>query len=233
MQMPRVRSSVRVLMTLVLVVGVGFGWFVRRARIQRDAVAAIKHAGGSVLYDWQFQKGRFNPNGKPSGPAWLAECIGADYFDNVIKVNLRNVGSDAVLSHVGQLARLDRLGLIYSKVSDNGMHSLKGLSGLKSLDLGGTDISDAGLGQLEALTNLEYLGLIRTRVSDSGMIYLKGMTKLRTVYLDSTQVSDEGLVHLKGLTRLKLATFSGTKVTDRGVRELKQALPKAHVTIGF
>ena len=39
------RISVRGVIVLVLVIGVGMGWIVRRARIQRDAVAAIENAG--------------------------------------------------------------------------------------------------------------------------------------------------------------------------------------------
>jgi hypothetical protein len=40
------RFSVRGLIVLVLVIGVGLGWIVRRAHIQRDAVSAITKAGG-------------------------------------------------------------------------------------------------------------------------------------------------------------------------------------------
>ena len=46
--------SVRVLMVLVLVFGGGFGWVVHRARVQREAVAAIERAGGAVGYDETF-----------------------------------------------------------------------------------------------------------------------------------------------------------------------------------
>ena len=51
------RLSVRELMVLVLVVGAGLGWMVRSARIQREAVEAIKSAGGTVRYDWEWNHG--------------------------------------------------------------------------------------------------------------------------------------------------------------------------------
>jgi hypothetical protein len=57
---PLLRLSVRMLMVLVLLVGGGLGWVVRRATIQRQAVESIKKAGGRVAYDWEF------PNGKPT-----------------------------------------------------------------------------------------------------------------------------------------------------------------------
>ena len=62
------RFGVRGLIVLVLVVGAGLGWIVRQAHIQRDAVAAIKEAGGSVRYDWEFDNRRFLPGGKPWAP---------------------------------------------------------------------------------------------------------------------------------------------------------------------
>jgi hypothetical protein len=45
------RFSLRGLIVLVVVVGVGLGWVVRQAHVQRDAVAAIVGAGGAVRYD--------------------------------------------------------------------------------------------------------------------------------------------------------------------------------------
>jgi hypothetical protein len=47
------RFSVRGLIAVVLLFGVGLGWIVRQAHIQRDAVAAIKWAG-VVHYDWEW-----------------------------------------------------------------------------------------------------------------------------------------------------------------------------------
>src|SRR5262245_30946246 len=54
----RARLSIRGLIILVLVLGGGLGWVVRHAQIQHDAVAAIRGAGGSVWYNWQWKNGR-------------------------------------------------------------------------------------------------------------------------------------------------------------------------------
>ena len=67
-RLPRIRLSLRALMCLVLVFGCWVGWYVRTVQVQRDAVAAIKKAGGAVAYDWEW--GNYNsdiidPNGKP------------------------------------------------------------------------------------------------------------------------------------------------------------------------
>jgi hypothetical protein len=103
----RLRFSVRGLVILVLVVGAGLGWIVRKAHVQRDSVAAIQRAGGTALYDWQFKDGLPVQNGKPSAPTWLAERIGADYFQNVTYVSLSGSRSVGELVHVGQLDRLE------------------------------------------------------------------------------------------------------------------------------
>ena len=44
------------LMVVVLITGGGFGWLMYRARIQRDAVAAIRRAGGLTYYDWEMRE---------------------------------------------------------------------------------------------------------------------------------------------------------------------------------
>ena len=62
------RFSMRGLIVLVLVIGLGLGWMVRtirRARIQPEAVAAIRKARGNVLFDWQLKNGRYWRTAKP------------------------------------------------------------------------------------------------------------------------------------------------------------------------
>jgi hypothetical protein len=52
----RLRLSVRALMVVVLITGGGLGWLMYRARVQRDAVAAIRRAGGLTYYDWDMSE---------------------------------------------------------------------------------------------------------------------------------------------------------------------------------
>jgi internalin A len=126
-----VRISVRALIDAVLIIGAGMGWLVRRSQAQRDAVAAVKRAGGNVRYEWEYH----TPNIKapPWRPKWLMEWVGVDYFGNVVYVNYRRGAQDADLTHVGRLDRLARL------------------------DVSGPGVTDAGLAHLHALARLEYL----------------------------------------------------------------------------
>ena len=79
--------------------------------------------------------------------------------------------------------RWDSLVKKYPPSSDAGLASLKGLTGLKELNLTSTDITDAGLAYLEGLPNLERLWLELTRVTPGGLVHLRGLSKLRRLYL--------------------------------------------------
>ncbi len=91
-RLSRMRLSLRAMMFLVMVFAIWFGRYVISVRVQRDAVAAIKTAGGSVAYDWEwgtpYNPNIIDPNGKPRVPKWLANLIGVDYVANVVSVNL-------------------------------------------------------------------------------------------------------------------------------------------------
>src|ERR1700733_11308113 len=75
--------SLRVLMVLVLLLGGGMGWYAYRARVQREAVAAIEAAGGKVYYDWEWNGDQAAPpTAKPKWPKWLGDRVGVDYLGN-------------------------------------------------------------------------------------------------------------------------------------------------------
>ena len=114
------RFSVRGLIVLVLVIGAGLGWLARAARVQREAVAAIKNAGGSVAYDWEFDNGRIIRNAKPWAPRWLVNFIGVDYFGHVTAVRLVTSSTkiNEPIVHVGRLTQLQRLDLVSRSISD-------------------------------------------------------------------------------------------------------------------
>ena len=105
------RFSVRGLILIVIVLGAGLGWIVRQAHIQRDAVAAIKKAGGTVSYDWKWKDGNSIRGGKPWARRWLVDLIGTDYFGHVAAVDFleASTATDATLAHVGPLTRLQWL----------------------------------------------------------------------------------------------------------------------------
>jgi hypothetical protein len=203
------RFSVRALVVVVLLIGAGLGWIVRQAHVQRDAVAAIMSAGGSVEYDWEWSDGKFVPRGKPPAPRWLLALVGVDYFGHVTSVGLNSSSStdDRATSFVAPLTQL------------------------QSLYLRGSSFGDAGLMNLKGLARLSVLDIRETHVTDAGLATLKGLTSLSELHLSGTLVTDVGLANLKGLKKLYLLHVPGNKVTDVGVNELRRALP--NLTIVF
>lgn len=240
----RPRVGIRALMVLILAIGCGLGWFVhlaRRARIQRLAVAAIRNAGGTVLYDWQFEDGKVRANPVshiisdqvPGWPKWVVDRVGLEHFGDVRQVTFRRIYAggftafwpsvDEALAHLGNLGQLRNLTLTKSLVTDAGLPHLEGLSNLQTLMLRGcNEVSDAGLSHLRRMTNLKGLWLEDTRITDGGLVSLRGLAQLESLNLARTRVGDAGLAQLECLTRLKFLGLDQTAVTDAGLMHLKR-----------
>ncbi len=220
------RLSVQGLIVLALVMGTGLGWLVRSTRIQREAVAAITTAGGSVKYDWEWNNGNDIPGGKPWAPGWLVDLIGVDYFGHFAAAELLFNRDEAPMASIGNLTRLQLLSVFESSITDADLAHLKRLTNLKVLDVGHTQVTDAGLAHLSGLTSLSGLSLSNTQVTDAGLTHLMGLSKLSALNLSDTQVTDAGLPHLKGLVSLAQLDLDGTRVTDAAKQHLLQAMSR-------
>ena len=211
------RFSVRGLVVLALVIGGWLGWIARSARIQREAVAAIVKAGGTVSYDWEWTNGKSIAEGKPWAPRWLVDLIGVDYFAHVTYVALISAAmeADTAMAHIGRLTRLQHLNLAHSPVRDAGLANLEALRCLSYLNLAETQVTDAGMKHLRRMTSLTGLGLGHTRVTDAGLAHLSGLTNLSALGLNETQVTDAGLLHLHAMKSLSLLNLMSTQFKFR------------------
>ena len=75
------RLSLRGLMILILIIACGIGWKVSRDRSERQAVEAIRAAGGMVLYDYQYSTDpevfrRLNGVKEPAAPPLAPDAPG-------------------------------------------------------------------------------------------------------------------------------------------------------------
>ena len=195
------RLSVRGLVVLVLVIGAGLGWVVRQAHVQRDAVATIQRAGGTVMYDWQYSNGRMVSAGRP--PQWLVDLIGIDHFGHVTAVWLTPMASDVVLAQVERLSRLVALGL---------------LVGQRRRDDPSDEAHQTHCASLYGATDR------RRRHGEA-----KTANALSFLCLHHTHVTDEGLAQLKGLSNLSQLDIVGHSVTLAAARELNRALPSLSI----
>ncbi len=243
------RFSVRGLIVVVLVIGGWLGWIVRSARIQREAVAAITNAGGTVTYNWEWKNGKSTPGGKPWAPKRLVDLIGVDYFGHVTQVSYAGRMTHLLLRQVEQLEA--ELAEIRSKARGN-LESpadatatraqppkavpppmtdgtalaanLSVLTKVSSVDLSGTDVTDEGLAHLKPLIRLSDLNLADTQITDSGLAHLGGLTNLSILDASNTKITDAGLVHLTGLRRLTELNLARTQITDAGLARLRHLM---------
>lgn len=128
----RLRMSVRGLMILVLALAAWLGWIAYRARVQHDAVAAIRRSGGYVAYDGEASDSGQSASGGLARPKRLVDLIGVDYRRNVAEVTLQQA-TDADLIPVGRLTRLDKLSIGSSTMTEIGLRHLRELTISKQL----------------------------------------------------------------------------------------------------
>lgn len=226
-----IRFSLRGLIVVVLVIGGSLGWIVQGARVQREAVAAIEKAGGTVVYEGDSGRPIYLPR-RPASElralSWLVEHIGVNYFDRVVRVALTGKNSAAALPYIGDLPHLKSLFLDVPNLTDADLVNLKGLHELVLLSLN-DKVTDAGIKHLKGLSSLGELHLVGTRISDAGIAELEPLGGLGKLSLAETDVSDAGLAQLKKLKKLRHLDLHGTRVTDAGVRDLLQARPSLEI----
>jgi internalin A len=232
----RISLSLRVLMLLVLVLGGGMGWYAYRARVQREAVAAIEAAGGEVYYDFDWESGEdgLMPR-KPRWPKWLVDRLGPDYLGQVITVEFNRRPSeqpdDGVMERVGQLSGLEELDFGVTgpgvpnyfeacRVTDAGLAHLRSLHRLRRLRLQFTSIKGPGLVHLSGLKALKHLEPMYD-LTDEGAAALSSLKHLEELSIVTTNLTDDGIAHLAPLTQLKNLALNAPDLTGVGLARLK------------
>jgi Leucine-rich repeat (LRR) protein len=148
---------------------------------QKEAVAQINSAGGSVKYQ----------DGDPNKP--------------VIEVYLKNAKlSEATLKAVANLGHLKKLELDDSNLTSDDLAHVKDLTELEILWISDTKVTDEGLVHLKGLTNLDWLALTGTDISDAGLAHLSELSSLTKIDVQGTKVTNEGAEKLmKSLPKLE------------------------------
>lgn len=221
------RIGVRGLLALILILGCVMGWVVNRARVQRDAVAVIKHVGGEVAYSWQWSDGLpVQPRPRPPGPDWVRKWLGPDYVEMATFVRLMNNlrFDDKVMREACRLPSLEELWVVNTAVTDEGAEELHRLRNLRVLDLRLNRISSRPLRHIGEMTKLRELKLAM-RLSpiplrDGDMAFLKRLTKLERLMLPSDQLTDDWLVYIEDLTNLSYLQLYDMAITTKGLEHL-------------
>ncbi|HVX12107.1 MAG TPA: hypothetical protein VHC22_13080 [Pirellulales bacterium] len=65
------------------------------------------------------------------------------------------------------------------------------------VNLSGTRISDQDLAEMDGLSDVDVLDLSGTQVTDAGLLHLKRLGRLQMLVLDGTHVTETGLDELR------------------------------------
>jgi len=128
--------------------------------------------------------------------------------------------TDGDLTALSKLCQEIRIGgefrLATVQITNAGLASLSGTS-ICSLRLYGTAISNEGLKYLKGIQGLRRVDLNGPKVTDDGMKYLGELLQLDELYLSNVAVGDTGVQDLTPLKKLRALTLAKTGVTDAGI----------------
>jgi hypothetical protein len=132
--------------------------------------------------------------------------------------------------------RIWGLDIRHTKVTDQGLRHLAGLSQLVQLTLGNDDmrfnpvvprpistITDAGLIHLNGLRQLSNLTIHGLPITDEGLDAIKDLPALGGLYLNRTKIKGPGLARLKSLRSVALLDVGESEIDDEGLRFLAGA----------
>lgn len=139
-----------------------------------------------------------------------------------------DVLGNVVLEVASRLPKLRSLQLGgMSRIDDNGLEHLRGLSDLTELYLNGTSITDRGLMCLAEMKNLWSLDLSGTTITDGGLGIIAALPALKLLTIESTPINGVGLACLKNAERLDVYA-SRAQLTDDGLSRSLMSLEKLY-----
>jgi len=220
------RFSLRTFLAAITILCVVLGWRVNRASRQRDAVAAIRAAGGAVHYD--YQQPSFGPEhslgetdfaAQPSEPDWLLALLGIDFFHHVTAVNLGSERPDRpvpvnIASHLARFPRLRTLWLSGEFIGDAELAIVGRLGRLEILACTSAAISDDGVAHLGNLPCLRHVELYYPQPGDRSLATLARLPNLEVIRLPSGRLTSAGLQVLVGHRRLRKLNLGGRDKTS-------------------
>lgn len=233
------RFSLRTFLAVVTVFCIVLAWQLHRARQQRQAVAAIRAAGGWVYYDFQQAgppPGKIDAAARPWEPAWLIRLVGLDFFHDVTVVNMvynedgpKRLDNERppvdIAPHLAHFPRLRELLISGAFLNDEGMRVVGGLKRLESFyQWEGAGIGDDGAAHLRDMPRLRYIHLGSSQVGDRGLAAIATLPNLEGLSMQRNKITDAGLAALAGHPKLKTLWIGNLEtlspISDAGVVHL-------------
>lgn len=155
----------------------------------------------------------------------LAELAALDETSRNLVDRMELLGSPVTsqgLAQLPQLPRIKHLDLRQMKLTANDLAAVAKLSQLEELLLEYAGIDDQELEELRPLTQLKTLTLTQTQISDAGLPALQNMAALETLVLSETRVSGNEIAKLDCLPGLKHLGVSKTSFGAGAEKALRQ-----------
>jgi hypothetical protein len=177
-------------------IAVWLGIEVKDAMRIRRAIAKLDSLKAQIFYDYEWDMsiaGEQIPkrliNAEPSGPEWLRQVVGNEYF-------------------------VDIVGVTDTTATDK-LECLDELPELQCLSVERSKITDAALQRIGSQSQLRYLWLENTAITDTGLKHLRGLKELRYLYMRDTDVTTHGVKELKQfLPNVRVCYGRGEQLID-------------------
>ena len=225
------RFSLRTLLLVFALVAVWLGITVNAARRQKAAVTTLQRSGATILYDYTEVAPRtWSSSGQPTGPAWLRNLLGEDYFHHPVYASIRNrsEGDEDLISELNALPGLKTLMFQGDSINDDAIARLGPLNRLEELQISGAQLTDQGLEQVPRFPRLRWLILNSLPITDAGCVSISQLSKLEELSLYDTQVSDNAVTHLKSLHQLQRLTITNTAISEQGAPRAAASFAQLH-----
>ena len=201
------------------------------SEVSEDRIEGVVEIDGDTRTGWILAQKVHKPDDEKSIAA-LKEIEEIDLCVNrlgaVQRIDAKDThfGGEALTLLEG-LYSLECLDLSGSRVTNDDLRHLEGLSNLRWLYLDRTTVDDEGLLSLRHLTNLEVLVLSGSKVRGSGLRHLRNLRQLRVLNLSDCEIDDDALVNLSGLNQVHTLALENAPFDGSGLVDLK---PMEHLT---
>jgi len=136
---------------------------------------------------------------------------------------------DSDLDRIAQLAKLEKLDLSLTRVTDLGLLKLKDLKNVRELNLFYAElVTDEGLATMREWQRIERINACGTKVTDNTLAILAGKQSIQALDVGFAEVTDSGLQYLATMPGLRELAFGGNKLTEVGLQVLR-GMPQLRV----
>ena len=140
--------------------------------------------------------------------------------------------ADEQLGELQGLSSLRSLDLTQTRISDIGLAHLRGHEGLRSLILFDTRVTDRGFASIATMSGIERLEVGLCEVAGPGLAQLESLNHLKALTLIGLEVTDETLAPVARLTRLEVLNLFDLKITDAGLAHLRGLTRLRRLSLG-